>query len=203
VPPARSPVAIEKRNARSLMESLRGQLLIASPSLTDPNFARTVVLVASHADTGALGLVLNHELDSDLTEIWSRISSEPCVRPEKIRHGGPVPGTLMALHDRRPLANLVVTDDLYVATELNAMEALASSDEGRAFFFVGHSGWGPGQLEYEIQEGSWLLAPATAEHAFGDRDAFSLWKAATTEAGRREIQALIEPRHIPDDPRSN
>lgn len=185
------------------MEHLRGQLLIASTSLTDPNFARTVVLIASHAETGALGLVLNRELDSDLTEIWGRISSEPCVRLDPLRHGGPVPGTLMAVHDRRPLANLVVTDDLFVATELNAMEALAASDEGRALFYVGHSGWGPGQLESEIEEGSWLLAEATPDHVFGDRDALSLWRNATTEAGRREIQALIEPRHLPEDPQNN
>ncbi len=185
------------------MESLRGQLLIASTSLVDPNFARTVVLIASHTETGALGLVLNRELDSELFEIWSRISSEPCLRSEKVRHGGPVPGTLMALHDRRPLANLVVTDDLYVATELNAMEALAASDEGRAIFYVGHSGWGPGQLEHEIQEGSWLIAPAEADHVFGDHDAHALWKTATTEAGRREIRGLVEPRYFPDDPRAN
>lgn len=185
------------------MESLRGQLLIASSSLVDPNFARTVVLVASHAETGALGLILNRELDSDLVDVWSRISSEPCVRLENLHHGGPVPGTLMALHDRRSLANLIVADDLYVATELNAMEALAASDEGRAYFYVGHSGWGPGQLEHEIQEGSWLIAPATADHVFGGHDPHALWKNATTEAGRREIRALVEPRYVPDDPRAN
>lgn len=185
------------------MESLRGQLLIASSSLIDPNFARTVVLIASHVETGALGLILNRELDSDLVDVWSRISSGPCVRTEKLRHGGPVPGTLMALHDNRPLANLVVADDLYVATELNAMEALAASDEGRAVFYVGHSGWGPGQLEREIQEGSWLVAPAETDHVFGDRDDLSLWKTATTEAGRREIRSLVEDRYFPDDPRVN
>ena len=76
----------------------------------------------------------------------------------------------MALHDQRPLANLVVTDDVYVATELNAMESLAASDEGQALFYVGHSGWGPGQLETELADGSWLVLPATAEHVFGDLD---------------------------------
>ena len=109
----------------------------------------------------------------------------------------------MALHDRRPLANLIVNEDLYVATDLNAMESLAASDEGRVLFYMGHSGWGPGQLEDELEEGSWLVVPATTDHVFGDLDAVSLWKNAMTDAGRREVHALIEPRYIPDDPRTN
>jgi len=185
------------------MSSLRGRLLIAAPGLTDPNFARTVVLVAAHGETGALGLILNRELDSGLSELWGRISSEPCVRAERLRHGGPISGTLMALHDRRPMADLLVADDLYVATELNSMEALAASAEGRVVFFAGHAGWGPGQLEDEVREGSWLVAPASAEHAFGDRDGHALWKDAATLAGRREVQAIVAPRHIPEDPRAN
>lgn len=184
------------------MKSLRGRLLIAAPSLTDPNFARTVVLIAAHGESGALGLILNRELDSDLSDVWRRVSGEPCVREGKLRHGGPVPGSLMALHDRRPLANIVVVDDLYVATELAAMESLAGSAEGRALFYAGHSGWGPGQLEDELAEGSWLLAPARPEHAFGDR-AHALWKEAATLAGRREVHSLVDPRHVPEDPRAN
>ena len=106
-------------------------------------------------------------------------AGEPVALPRegKVRHGGPVAGTLMALHDQRPLANLVVTDDLFVATELNAMELLAASEEGQAVFYVGHSGWGPGQLENELADGSWLVLPATPENVFGELDQASSWKA--------------------------
>jgi putative transcriptional regulator len=187
------------------MESLRGRLLIASPSLVDPNFRRTVVLVAAHGDTGALGLILNSELDVDLAEIWARISCEPCLRDQKVRHGGPVGGTLMAVHDQRSLADIIVHDELFVATSLNTMERLAGTGEGevRARFFVGHSGWGSGQLESELEEGTWLVLPATADHVFGDLDAAASGKAAATDVGRREIQGLIAPRLVPDDPRTN
>jgi putative transcriptional regulator len=184
------------------MKSLQGRLLIAAPSLSDPNFARTVILIAAHGEGGALGLILNRGLDSDVCDVWGKLSQEPCVRREKIRHGGPVPGSLMVLHDLLPLADIVIADDLYVATELASMESLAASTEGRALFFVGHSGWGPGQLEAELEEGSWLLAPASPEHVFDDRD-HSLWKEAATLAGRREIHALVDPRHVPEDPRAN
>jgi putative transcriptional regulator len=186
-----------------VMESLRGRLLIASPSLADPNFRQTVVLIAAHSEAGALGLVLNHELDVELADVWGQVSSEPCARRQRVRHGGPVGGTLMALHDRRPMADIVVLEDLYVATSLNAMERLVDTDEGRALFYVGHSGWGAGQLETELAEGTWLVLPATPDHVFGDLDAVALWKAAKAAVGRREIQDLVSPRYVPDDPRTN
>lgn len=185
------------------MESLRGRLLIASPSLVDPNFQHTVVLIAAHGETGALGLIVNRELEVDLAEVWSRISGEPCLRDQKVRHGGPVVGTLMAVHDQRSAADIVVQDDLYVATDLNTMERLAGTGEGRARFFVGHSGWGSGQLEGELEEGTWLVLPANADHVFPELDALASWKAAATAAGRREIHGLVAPRLIPDDPRAN
>ena len=188
---------------RVIMQSLSGQLLIASPTLADPNFARAVVLVAVHGDDGALGLILNRELGMTLDDIWGQVSNAPCVRSEKVHHGGPVTGTLMALHENRSLANLVVADDIYVATELNIMESLAGSEEGRVLFYLGHSGWGPGQLENELGEGSWLLLPATSAHVFGDLDAIALWKLAMTDASRRQLQAIVPVKHIPENPRAN
>jgi putative transcriptional regulator len=185
------------------MDSLQGNLLIASSGLLDPNFARTVVLIAAHGGEGALGLILNREINIPLQQVWGQVSQMPCLRPGNVWHGGPISGTLMVLHDVRPHANLVVTEDLYVATELHSMESLAGSDDGRARYYVGHSGWGPGQLETELAEGSWLVLPATTEHVFGDHDMNSLWKATMTEVGRRQIQAVIPIKHVPDNPRLN
>jgi putative transcriptional regulator len=185
------------------MASLQGQLLIASTGLADPNFARTVVLIAVHGEEGALGLILNRELNTPLSQIWSQVSESECVRTENVRHGGPISGSLMAVHDQRPHANLVVTEDVYVATELNAMESLAGSDEGQVLFYIGHAGWGPGQLETELADGSWLVLPAAAEHIFGDHDTNALWKDSLTEVGRRQVQAVIPIKHVPDNPRLN
>lgn len=185
------------------MASLQGQLLIASPSLIDPNFARSLVLIAVHGGDGALGLILNRELEVSIQHVWGQVSKSVCSRPEKARQGGPVSGSLIALHDRRSLANVVVADDVYVANELSTMESLAASEEGRVLFFLGHSGWGPGQLESELEEGSWLLLPATSEHVFSDLDSVALWKLAMTEAGRRQIHSLIPVKHRPENPRAN
>jgi putative transcriptional regulator len=185
------------------MESLQGQLLIASSTLVDPNFARAVVLVAVHGEDGALGLILNRETSMSLAEVWGQVSQSACARTENVRHGGPVSGSLMALHDLRLLANLVVTEDVYVATELNAMEALTGSSEGRALFYLGHAGWGAGQLESELADGSWLLLPASADHVFGDHEAEALWKLVTTHAGRRQIHGIVPIKHVPQNPREN
>jgi putative transcriptional regulator len=80
---------------------------------------------------------------------------------------------------------------------------VASSEEGHALFYVGHSGWGPGQLETELADGSWLVLPATAEHVFGGHDTKGLWKETTTEVGRRQVQSVIPVKHVPDNPRLN
>jgi putative transcriptional regulator len=185
------------------MRSLQGHLLIASQDLLDPNFARTVVLVAVHGEEGALGLIVNRETSMPLDQVWGQVSQSTCLREGNVRHGGPVAGTLMALHDLRPLANLVIADDLFVATELNAMELLAASNEGQGIFYVGHSGWGPGQLENELAEGSWLVLPAAPEFVFSDLDTLAAWNHAKTEFGRRQIQAVVPIKHVPDNPRLN
>ncbi len=185
------------------MDSLQGHLLIASPGLADPNFAKTVVLIAVHGEEGALGLILNREMNTPLPEVWGQVSESECRRTENVRHGGPVSGSLMAVHDMRPHANLIVTDDIYVATELNAMESVAGSEEGQALFYVGHAGWGAGQLESELADGSWLVLPATALLVFGDQDTNMLWKDTMTEVGRRQVQSVVPVKHVPDNPRLN
>jgi putative transcriptional regulator len=185
------------------MASMKGHLLIASIGLDDPNFARTVVLIAAHGEEGAVGLIVNREMNMPLQQIWGRVSQSECLRPGNLRHGGPVGGALMAVHDLRPHANLVVTEDIYLATELDAMESLAGSDQGHAIFYIGHSGWGPGQLENELAEGSWLVLPARVEHVFGEGDLNALWKETMTEVGRLQIHSVFPIKHVPEDPSLN
>ena len=85
------------------MDSLQGHLLIASQDLLDPNFAQTVVLVAVHAEEGALGLILNRETTMPIRQVWTQVKESACLREGNVWHGGPVSGTLMAIHDQRAL----------------------------------------------------------------------------------------------------
>ncbi len=186
------------------MESLRGQLLIAASSLLDQNFARTVVLIALHGEEGALGLVLNHEMNLPVRQVWKQINEGvPCLREQNARQGGPVGGSLLVLHDQPSLANIVVGEDIYLATELSDMERLVNTTEGRAHFYIGHSGWGAGQLERELTEGTWHLLPAHANHVYGQNESLALWQESMLEVGRRQIRTVAPIRHFPSDPRLN
>src|SRR5437868_9616061 len=148
------------------MESMRGQLLVAGPSLLDPNFWRTVVLVVEHNEEGALGLVLNRPSETSVGEAVPQL--ETLLDPgERLFIGGPVqPSAVIVLAEFEDAtdAALVAFDDVGVlGTGPSEEELTAGIRAGRAF--LGHAGWGPGQLGGELERGDWLLEPAKPEGA--------------------------------------
>ena len=179
------------------MESLRGHLLIAAPSLLDPNFARSVVLIAEHTDEGALGVVLNRPSDSTVGEVVPALDG--IVDPhEVVFAGGPVqPSGVMVLAEFEDpaAAALPVDGDLgFVALEsdLEAVETI------RARAFAGHAGWGPGQLDAELAEESWFVASFDREDAFAE-DTDDLWSRVLERKGG--AYALVA--RMPEDPSLN
>ena len=179
------------------MDSVRGHLLIAAPSLLDPNFQRTVILVAEHTDEGALGVVLNRPADATVGEVVPDLS--PVVDEEdNVYTGGPVqPGGVMVLAEFEDPddAALPVDGDLgFVALEADT-EDLAT---GRARAFAGHAGWGPGQLDAELEEEAWFVAPFEREDVF-TVDPDELWSRALMRKGG--AYALVA--RMPEDPSLN
>lgn len=148
-------------------ESLAGQLLIAMPSLGDPNFQRTVVLLGSHsAENGAFGLVVNRPLGVDMTDIFAELGLEaPERRLPPVLAGGPVEpdhgfvlfeSDLPAVEDEE----LSLPHGLRVSGSTETLASLATGEiPGRYSLILGYSGWYPGQLENEIEQNSWLIAP--------------------------------------------
>ena len=127
-----------------MAESLRGKLILASPVLKDPNFIRTVVLIAEHTDDGAMGLVLNRPANSTVGEAvpdlsWLAGDEEP------VYVGGPVAETaviVLAEFDRPELAGALVEDDLgFIGADADDPERLDGAIR-RARVFAGHAGWG-------------------------------------------------------------
>jgi putative transcriptional regulator len=181
------------------MESVRGQLLIAGPSLVDPNFWRTVVLVIEHSDDGALGLVLNRVSETTVGEAVPQI--QELVDPDDLLSiGGPVqPSSVIVLAEfEDPTdAALIAFEDVGVLGTGSSPEELASGvRDARAF--VGHSGWGPGQLDGELERGDWILEPARVRDAFG-ADTTTLWSQVLTRKGGS--YALVA--RMPADPSTN
>lgn len=149
-----------------------GRLLLATPALRDPNFARTVVLLLDVNDAGALGVVLNRPSDVPVTSVlpgWSGALSEPPV----LLHGGPVAGDsalgLAVLADgagEDPVGFRRTTDVIGIVDLDTPADRLAPSLGGMRVF-AGYAGWGPGQLESECDEGSWTVVPSRPEDVFG------------------------------------
>lgn len=179
------------------MESLRGQLLVAAPALADPNFVRTVVLVGEHTEEGALGVVLNRPSEATVGEVVPAL--EPILdEDEAVFAGGPVePGGVMVLAEFEDPA----TAALSVDGELGFVALEAEVDDlevSRARAFAGHAGWGPGQLDAEVAEEAWFVAPFERPDAFTDEPE-SLWSRALVRKGGE--YALIA--RMPPDPSLN
>jgi len=184
------------------MKSLTGSLLIASPALEDPNFFQTVTLIVQHDDEGAFGLVLNRLSDTSLGEVWSQVSETPCSRDVPVQVGGPVPGPLMAIHTNDSLADIPVIQGVCFSSQRESLDTLITTPADTPLrVFVGHAGWGPGQLESEMREGSWEVIPASSELVF--EEASELWRKALKRRGRDTLASLLGIEELPDDPSSN
>ena len=156
------------------VDSLRGQLLIAPPHLTDPNFSKTVVFIVQHDKEGAFGLVLNRPSDTAIDEIWEKMRGRRCVRKDFLYVGGPVQGPLMLLHGDALAGDIEVIDGVYCCAQANELEERVDDERPPMRFYAGYSGLGGGQLEMELSIGSWLSLPAEARHVFyGEGD--DLW----------------------------
>jgi putative transcriptional regulator len=182
------------------MESLRGNLILAGPTLEDPNFRRTVVLIAEHSDEGAMGLILNRPSTATVADAVPDLSW--LAEPEtQVFVGGPVaPSGVIVLaewEDPRLAAVLVESDLGFLPGELDDLDTLAGAVR-RARVFAGHAGWGPGQLEAEMAEEAWIVESPLREEIF-TVDPDSLWSTVLRRKGREF--ALLST--MPPDPSLN
>jgi putative transcriptional regulator len=180
------------------MDSTRGQLLIAGPGLADANFWRTVVLIVEHSEEGALGLVLNRPSETTVGEAVAEL--ERLLELDDLLFiGGPVqPSALIVLAEFEAPgdAALIAFDDIGVLATGSSEDPSIGVRRGRAF--VGHAGWGPGQLDAEVERGDWILEPARSEDAFTATPA-ALWEAVLARKGGS--YALVA--RMPPDPSVN
>ena len=181
------------------MTSLRGKLLIASPALSDPNFARSVVLIAEHTQDGAMGLLLNRPSEAEVSVAVGELDA--IVAPgDLVYEGGPVqPNAVMVLaefNDPKAAAAIVIGDVGFLPSRGDP-EALADGLR-RTRVFAGHSGWSGGQLDSELGEGSWLVVEARIDDVFAP-DPDELWGEALQRKGGP--YALLA--RMPEDPSVN
>ena len=183
------------------MKSLQGQLLIASPQLLDPNFVKTVVLLIQHSDQGALGVVLNRPTSKKLKELWEEVGKAPCKCNQNVCLGGPVAGPLVAVHTNQFFAETEILPGVFFAVKKEFLDGLVLQQDDPLKIFFGHAGWGPGQLDEEIQAGGWLAIPANAEYIFYRGD--DLWERTSKQFGQSTLQSMLGIKHFPQDPSVN
>ena len=190
------------------MSSVRGRLLVATPTLLDPNFHRTVVAMLEHGDEGALGIVLDRPTDTPLGEILPRWGDR-AVAPGVVFLGGPVQTDgMIGLarlvvdvapdHDHDQPAGVLPQWPGSATVDLEADPADLDGLVSGLRAYVGYAGWGPGQLEGEIAEGSWFVVDAAPGDLWTPRPR-DLWRTVL----RRQPGRIAQFANAPDDPASN
>ena len=169
---------------------LDGKLLIAMPSMGDPRFARSVIFMCAHSDEGAMGLIVNKPApDLDFADLLEQLDMKVTDDSRQIRvHiGGPVEhGRGFVLHSPDYAGSdstLRVDDDFGMTATLDILEDISQGRGPRdCLLALGYAGWGPGQLEGEIQANGWLTCEASHDLVFSRSDA-EKWEAALASLG--------------------
>jgi putative transcriptional regulator len=179
--------------------SIAPALLVAMPQLLDPNFHRTVVLLVHHDDEGTFGVVLNRATEILAPQLCRSIDIDWCGDPTAVvSWGGPVqPQTGWVLFegdeapddDSRP-----VGPDLRFAGSLDVLRRMATEPPEHLRVLLGYAGWGPGQLEEELSQGAWLIAPVEREALF-DVEAEAMWAHVVRSLGI-EPATLVSGRGV-------
>jgi putative transcriptional regulator len=171
---------------------------VAGGGLFDPNFRRAVVLVADHDEAGAAGVVLNRPAEVGVAEAAPSLTS--LVSPEEqLFIGGPVQpqsAVVLADYERPDLAERLVFGSIGLVTGEEAPEALR--EIRRARVFAGYAGWGPGQLDTEMEEEAWLVEVPTPDDVFTAQPD-QLWSSVVRRKGSRFSMLAL----MPDDPSLN
>lgn len=152
--------------------SLSPGFLVAPPPLSDPNFDRSVVLLAAHEDEGSMGFIINRPSEMKLHELLKELEIAPTVADRTVLIGGPVSGSsgfvLYEHPENDPLApGIEVSPTISLTPSREVLEAAALGKlSGRFELLLGYAGWAPQQLDEELTRGSWLHAPFDAELLF-------------------------------------
>jgi putative transcriptional regulator len=184
------------------MNSLKGHLLIATPQLVAPLFARSVILMLEHSEEGALGVILNHATEATITDIAEKVFEEPFEWDKALHIGGPVPGPLMAVHRLDELADQEIIPGVFSCVEASKVQAVIRARTEPSLIVANYSGWGPGQLEGEFGWDSWLTLPATPEHVFW-AEAEDLWEVVVKAVNAKKLSEFFGIREVPPDPSMN
>lgn len=153
--------------------NLTSHFLIAMPGLADPNFQHTVTFICAHNEDGAMGIVINRQVDMRLGEVLAQMELQPmnaAIEQYPVYQGGPVQtdrGFILHTPEKLWESSIKISASIAVTTSRDIIEAIAN-DEGpeATLMALGYAGWDAGQLEQEIGDNAWLSGPADTNIIF-------------------------------------
>jgi putative transcriptional regulator len=169
----------------SLAATLVGRFLVAAPSMPDERFQKSVVFICKHDEDGALGIIVNNKVeDLPLGQVYKQLGIEvsPAAAERAVLFGGPVETSRgLVLHSadyKREGETLLIEGGMALTASLEILKDMAGgSGPKEAWLALGHSGWQPGQLDFEMQDNAWLVVDGDAALVF-DTDFAAKWQRA-------------------------
>jgi putative transcriptional regulator len=178
-----------------------GRLLISEPFMMDPNFKRSVILLAEHSDEGTLGYVLNHLSEYKLSDVLTDVAYSEMP----VYVGGPVANNTLHFIHRCPdkiEGGVEIWDGIYWGGSFEQVKELIAAyqlSEDEIRFFAGYSGWTAGQLDAEIVEDTWIVANKFNPELLFMHDEHNLWREVVISLGQRYAHIA----NFPENPALN
>jgi putative transcriptional regulator len=185
---------------RNKVQPQKGALLLSEPYLADPNFERTTILLTEHNEEGSVGFILNKPSDSRVSEVMDAIKEFDA----RIYIGGPVQqDTLHFIHRVPVLEDAIdIGNGLFWGGDFEQLTSLIETHQTNVLdikFFLGYSGWSPGQLEEELKLDSWIVSDQVSDALVFETNPELMWKEAMRSLGGR----FSVYSNYPEDPRMN
>lgn len=169
--------------------SLAGHLLVAAPQMQESCFARSVIYMCAHNETGAMGVIINNTIDSiAISDVFDQLSIPGEVRPQQfpVHFGGPVEanrGFVLHSTDFTSAESLIESNGIAVTASVSILQEIGKgAGPQKSMLLLGYAGWSPGQLEAEIESGSWMVVPASPQLVFSTDNCLK-WNVAMSTLG--------------------
>ena len=169
------------------MNSLKNHFLISVPHLKDPFFEKSVVYLCEHDKKGAMGLIINKAIKKNnitLKDSSSDIELNKYLEENYLHIGGPVlTDRVLFLHTNNDISKSVpVSDEVSISGNIELLSSIQKSKDVKSKLFLGHAGWGSGQLEREIENGDWLIQKSSTSIIFA-QEIDNIWVITTKSLG--------------------
>lgn len=172
-----------------MKKTIAGKCLLSSPFLSDEPFYKTVVFILQHSEHQAYGVILNRPTDHSLTSVVSMVCEMKCVHEGPLQFGGPVDAIMLAIHDHSEIGGYPCGESLYATSDQDDLRKLFLEPEANIKVFDGCAGWSAGQLEMELESGSWFVSDITPEEVMSNDD---LWEVMVKRIGNRILEVGLE-----------